>query len=120
MTTYFIMNGVDWTPYIDVRTYAVNQAAEVKEWQDGNGRYHQDFIRGRLSGSFKIGFKDPALMAQWENAVAIGSYHAATVYVNNLSGTTETELFIKTTAMTTRDETNGRVWTEYTVNVEEA
>lgn len=119
MTTYLVIDNVDWTPYIDVRTYAINQKAEVKEWQDGNGRYHQDFIRGRISGSFKIGFKDAATMADWENAVAIGGYHHATVYVNNLSSTVETDVFIETTAQTTRDEVNGRIWTAYTVNLEE-
>ena len=121
MQTYLILNSTDWTPDIDVKNYAVNRAPVTEEWTDGNGRKHRDVIRqeGRISGSFQIGFKDADKIAAWENSLNMNSFHQVELYVNNISDTVETDVFLDVTAMTTRDDVNGRIWTVYQVNVEE-
>ena len=119
--SYFILNNTDWTEHIDVKTYAVNRAAVTTEWQDGNGRYHRDIIRhdGRITGTFQIGFKDPALIAAWENSLNMNTFHDVSLFVNNISDMVQTDVFLDVTAQTRRDELNGRIWTVYQVNVEE-
>lgn len=121
MAVYFVMNNTDWTPYIDLKTYAINRGASFTEWQDGNGRFRRDVLRqdGRITGTFQIGFSDPVKIAAWENSVSLNTSHHVQIYVNNISSLVETDVFLTITAQTRRDELNGRIWTVYQVNVEE-
>lgn len=51
------ISTTDITKFILAGSYDVNRVDEWLKWQDGNGKYHRDKVRGRVEGNFKMKFK---------------------------------------------------------------
>ena len=57
MSVLFKIDTEDFTPYVVVGTYAVNNEEETETWVDLCGTTHHVFIRNRVRGSFDLAFK---------------------------------------------------------------
>lgn len=119
----FIIDGKDFTPYIDADAYAVDRKDEYEEWQDGNWISHRIISRTRVSGSFQIGFSHEEDRDSFLEALAAarkqGGYYLAAVYVNNVDEIVAADIYMEITNITKRDVVNNRMWSVFSVKIEE-
>lgn len=48
----------DYTRFIKMPTYTVNDVDQYNEWTDANGGYHRDVYRSSAQGTFTLLFED--------------------------------------------------------------
>lgn len=79
-------NIVDYTNYITVPSYKVNNKPFYTEWTDGDLNIHRDIQRYYLEGSFTLYFTDPeeyqAFLSRYKR-VMVDGHIPAYVYSNN-------------------------------------
>lgn len=121
--TLLQIGNTDLTDYIDIQNYEVNKEPVYEEWTDGNHVKHRNKIRTRISGSFKVGFKTAAeataFITLLTNSITSGSYYTASIYTNDDDTLNTADIYLDGTAIIKRDLLNGRVWHEYSLEVEE-
>ena len=91
MSQLFIVNENDFTQFIEVPSYKVNENDISDDWEDGNRRKHKYIIRSQIKGTFTLKFTniedyDNFFSVINENKIATGEYSGAvlaSVYVNN-------------------------------------
>lgn len=59
ITQLFKIGEVDWTPYLTVPDYSVNDIPVYDEWTDANKTKHRDLACSKLNGTFTV--KCPSL-----------------------------------------------------------
>ena len=98
----FIINGIDFTRFITVPSYKVNELDVFDEWEDGNRRKHKYIVRSQIKGSFTLKFTNIDDFNNFfatvnSNKVATGDYAGAvlaTVYMVNRNAVKSTYVFI--------------------------
>ena len=84
----FVMGIHDYTQFIKMPTYQVNQIDVYNEWTDANGTIHRDVYRTSTEGSFTLWFDDHDDYEQFisdinEFKTVQEGYILAEVYINN-------------------------------------
>lgn len=98
----FMIGEDDFTPYITVPSYKINNVPVYNTWTDANYKQHRDILRYKISGSFKLLFNSETDLNRFlddiENMedVTTGTVPVK-VYVNNLSRQEEIDAFISFT-----------------------
>lgn len=119
----FKIEGTDITPAIDVQNYNVNRTEIYESWTDGNLREHRNTVRGKIAGTFPVGFASYEDLQAFTTLLAserqADGYYNVKSSVNNISTQVEYQAFIETTATGKYDDLNGRVWLVMTVTVTE-
>lgn len=95
----FNIAGKDFTTFITVPSYLVNQDGDYIEWIDLNRRKHRYLTRSKVSGSFTMLFSNindyyEFLNTINENRTANGYISGCIVYCNNIMTTETVDLFI--------------------------
>lgn len=120
---FFKIGSTDITPTIDVQNYNVNRTEIYESWTDGNLREHRNTVRGKIAGTFPVGFASYAdlqtFVALLNSARQPDGYYNIESSVNNLPDTVEYQAFVETTATGKYDDLNGRVWLVMSVTVTE-
>ncbi len=84
-----VVDGLDWTPYITVPSYAVKLEPDYEEWFDGNHKKRRNVIRWKIIGKFTVKCPDSStyigLLQSLRNAAvdAGGYYMIDSVYIND-------------------------------------
>lgn len=121
--TLFQIGANDLTDYIDIQNYDVQKDPVYEEWTDGNYVKHRNVVRTRIKGKLKIGFRSNTDVTTFLSILAAnvqsGDYYSAQIFTNDDNTLNSANIFIKDVATIKRDLTNGRVWHEYTLEVEE-
>lgn len=119
----FKVGNTDLTDYLDIQGYNVNKTEEFSEWTDANYVHHRNVVRTRLSGSFRLGFKNTAEVTSFLNVldtnVQPGNYYPASVFANNDNTLHSASIYLDGVAEIKRDLVNDRVWHEYEIDLEE-
>lgn len=121
MITFFTIGGFDITPHMDFQNYEMNQESMYESWVDGNGVEHRNMYRTKITGEFKVGFKNKfdldAFMNLLASTINSDGYYPVSAYVLN-TGTVESfGAFITTEAESKWDFINSRVWHELTCTI---
>lgn len=95
----FNIAGKDFTTFITVPSYLVNQDGEYIEWTDGNYKKHRYLTRSKVSGSFTMLFNNVNDYYNFLNTInekktAGGYIPGCIVYCNNIMRTENVDLFI--------------------------
>lgn len=118
----FRIHDVDFTGHIQMPSYTINSQPIYEEWQDGNGIYHRDIVRRRISGSFTMWFNDLSEYYEFLDYVndseETGGYCNISLYVNNLHEVADLEAFISLEPANT-EPTMSQQHEGFTVNIEE-
>lgn len=91
MSQLFTINSTDFTPFITVPSYKVNEFDISDDWEDGNKRKHKYIVRTQVKGSFTMKFQKSTDFNNFfsvidTNKVTSGEYSGAclaSVYVQN-------------------------------------
>lgn len=123
MATLFSINGNNVTSDMDIQNYQMDMQDEYTEWIDGNGTRHHDVSRTRISGTFRLGYKNGTDYATFQTMLAAAKQsnnsYPVSAYVNNTDTTENFDAFLTMTTSVKRDEKNSRIWYEVSVTVEE-
>lgn len=80
----FILNDIDYTTHIVVPSYSVQSEPVVKQWEDATYTNHNDLLRWRMTGSFKIYFDTNEELDDFldtlNNLRGVDNYIPATLY----------------------------------------
>lgn len=97
----FVINNEDFTHFIKVPSYQVNQLPLYNEWQDANGTYHRDIYRTQVEGSFTIWFEDQQDYFEFYRMVNANTtsegWILLTVYMNNMDNVYTSKFFLTMT-----------------------
>jgi len=116
-----IGESYDLTPFVDINNFQINQEDVVQEWTDGNWSIHRGFIRTRIQGTVRLGFRNTAdyntFLTNMESLkTTTGNYYGSysvTSFVNNV-GSANVEksytAYIKRVGQAQWDTVNGRQW----------
>ena len=118
------INSVDFSAYVNQRSWKVQQAKEYAVWVDGNRMTRRTFTRTKIAGSFTLTFLSATdystFLAAVEAATTADDYTAVTLYVNNLDNQQTINAFLTLTVKTAwNQQTNASAVFEVTVKVEE-
>ena len=123
MATLFSINGNNVTSDMEIQEYVMDMTDEYTEWMDGSGTRHRDVYRTRISGTFRLGYKNGTDYAAFQTMLAAAKQsnnsYPVSAYVNNTDTTESFDAFLTTSTSVKRVETNGRIWYVVTVTVEE-
>lgn len=100
------INSVDFTQYVNVKTYTMQRLDSYTSWTDGNWVTHRVIARQKVSGSFTMTFTTEAAYNAFKaavNAVKTEGYCPVSVYVTNEKTTRMINAFL--------DYTTRLVWT---------
>lgn len=121
--TLFQIGNTDLTDYVDIQNYDVQKEPIYEEWTDGNYVNHRNIVRTRIKGTVKVGFRNSTDVASFlsvlSSNVQAGGYYPASVFTNDDNTLNTANIFISDVAEIKRDLVNGRVWHEYTLEIEE-
>lgn len=121
--TLFQIGNTDLTDYVDIQNYDVQKEPIYEEWTDGNYVNHRNIVRTRIKGTVKVGFRNSTDVASFlsvlSSNVQVGGYYPASVFTNDDNTLNTANIFISDVAEIKRDLVNGRVWHEYTLEIEE-
>ena len=121
--TLFKIGNTDLTDYVDIQNYDVQKEPIYEEWTDGNYVNHRNIVRTRINGTVKVGFRNSTDVASFlsvlSSNVQTGGYYPASVFTNDDNTLNTANIFISDVAEIKRDLVNGRVWHEYTLEIEE-
>lgn len=119
----FVLNGIDFTDKIIVGSYEVNSSEEYDEFQDGNGKYHRNVLRERISGVFEMRFLNTkeyeAFISHWRAYKIAGANHVS-LFVNNKNAIMPADVFITISPKMTLKGNGTRAYESFKVNVEES
>lgn len=98
----FIIGDHDYTEFITVPSYKINNGPVYNEWTDANYKKHRDILRYKITGTFKMLFNTEEDLNQFLDDIynyedASGGYIPVTVYVNNLSNQQTIDAYISFT-----------------------
>lgn len=92
------INGVDFSSFINQRSYKMQAQKEYTSWVDGNRITRRAFLRERTTGSFNLTFLTPAELASFVSALTAATvaddYATLTAYVENKHELMEIEAFV--------------------------
>lgn len=121
--TLLSIGGTDLTEFVDKQNWDVNRTPVFKDWTDANQVIHRHVMRYRISGSFKIGFKEVADVTSFLTLLEAnrqsGEYYTAQVFSNDDNTLHTAEIFLDGVAEIKRDLQNGRQWHAYSIDLEE-
>lgn len=121
--TLCTVNGVDVTRYIDKDSYQVNSEDVYESWQNGYFKEIRIPIRKRVKGSFTIrcgnGLSFATFLSNW-NAVTTNSLATIGVFVQNESDFQAIETYYQMTGVKHVEHSNGAIYDEVTVKIEES
>lgn len=89
---------VDYSYKIVEGTYKVDKEAVTYNWEDGNYKEHQEILRTRTAGSFKMKFFRWSDYVQFLSDMALvksGTEYALTVYATNTNEQVSGNFFVK-------------------------
>ena len=102
------INSVDFSAFVNQRTWKVQNAKEYVTWVDGNRKTRRTLSRRKVTGTWTMTFTDPddydAFMAAIEAVTTNDDYAAITLYVDNEHQLMTINAFITLTTRT--------VWTQ--------
>ena len=116
------INGVDFSSFVDAKTYAITSEDLYRSWTDANGTEHRVVYRKKISGSFKLEFFDYQNYEALLTAVELtdNTYASCMLPVNNVNGTaTVHNVFLTVTPAFTKDRLGNILKTVATVKVVE-
>ena len=96
------VENVDFTQYITVPSYKVNEFDDTEDWKDGNGKKHKNLIRTQIRGTFTLKFFNVTEFNRFfeileANKIVSGENSCsvlATVYVQNKNIVKTTYVFV--------------------------
>ena len=98
------INSVDFSGYVNKKSYEVQQNTEYVEWVDGNHKTHRSVTRQKVSGKFTLTFLSITDYTTFRTNVAAATnaegYVAVTLYVNNTQASATINAFLDITAKT--------------------
>lgn len=90
----FKVGTTDYTGNVVQNTWDVNKLPVYKEYKDANEEKHKRFLRNKISGSFKMVFKDltdfAAFQTTLDNARSATNFTVFCTVYDNKHSTTET------------------------------
>ena len=95
----FIINGYDYTKYVQDDSYKINQVNIGETWTDANHKKHKDDIL-KVQGSLKMAFVQISEFNQFLidlNDSNYGGYYHCTLFVVNLNTSKTIDCFIDIT-----------------------
>ncbi len=124
----FIINETDFTQFIEVPSYRVNEVDISDDWKDGNYVMHKNIVRSQIKGSFSVKFTNIADFDNFftvinENKIATGDHSGAvltSVYVNNKNEVKSAYLFITADPANTKPLFAAPSYDGFEVTIEEA
>ena len=127
MAQLFVINNNDFTPFITVPSYKVNEVDISEDWEDGNKRKHKHIVRTQVKGTFTLKFQTPTQFNNFfsvleTNKVASGEYSGAclaSLFISNKNLVRSTYVFITSDPADTLPLFNGGTYDGFEVTVEE-
>lgn len=116
------INGVDFSSFVDAKTYAITSEDLYRSWTDANGTEHRVVYRKKISGSFKLEFFDYQNYEALLTAVELtdNTYASCMLPVNNVNASSVLyEVFLTVTPAFTKDRLGNILKTVATVKVVE-
>lgn len=118
------INNVDFSSYVNQKSYKVQQAREYTTWVDGNRITRRTITRTKIAGSFTMTFRTPTAYSAFRTAVAAATtdddYTAVTLHVDNLDSVQTINAFLTLSTKTARNQqTNDSAVFEVTVTIEQ-
>lgn len=125
--TLLSINGVDFTKNIVVPSWAINSTEIATAWTDGNGIFHRDVTRTRVTGTFS--FKDrsrnqsddyAAFRAALDAVATANNAYTLTVWINNEEQARTIESYLTYTPSMTRSKSGGPIYPDaFQIRLEE-
>ena len=118
------VNGVDITPYINSKSYEMNEESQFESWMDGNYVEHRIYTRPRVHGTFDVilfGLNDmdtEAFLTNW-NAAVNNHVLTAQVFVQNTNIFKTVNAFFTFNGTFHREMINGNYCDKLTVEIQE-
>lgn len=118
------VNGTNITPYINRKTYKMNQEDIYESWENANMIESRILIRTRIKGSFEVsvyGRNDmdyEAFLSLWNSAVDNGVVTIG-VYVQNTNEFEAIEAYYKTSGVAHNRLMGGSYFDRVTFEIEE-
>lgn len=123
-TTLFKVNTTDYSDHIVADSYQVRQSDVYKTYEDANGATHRRFIRTKISGKFKIFFRQMTDYASFISTLdtnrSATNYSIPVSVYDNYSGTLKTiNAFIDFKPTITLDATLNEYMEPIEITIEE-
>lgn len=119
------INNVDFSSYVNQRSWKVQKSNEYASWVDGNRISRRTIVRTRISGAFTLTFLSATALSSFTTAVAAATatdgYTTVKVYVNNENQLEEINAFLTTSTKTvwTQDANQNPAVFQVSVNLEQ-
>lgn len=98
MKQFFIINGIDFTEFINERKYKMSRVDINRKWTDGNWTVRQSRMRQQIQGAFVMTFYSLEEYESFRNAVTAATNYegwcAAKVYVTKENAIADIKAFI--------------------------
>lgn len=124
----FVINGEDFTQYIEVPSYRVNETEIADEWVDGNRVTHRHIVRTQVKGTFVLKFTTIQAFNHFfdvvnTNKIQLGDYSGAviaTAYMVNRNDVHSGYFFISSDPQDTLPIIGQTGWEGFEVTIMEA
>lgn len=123
----FVVNETDFTQFIEVPSYRVNEEDISDDWEDGNRVTHKNIVRTKIKGSFTLKFTniedfDNFFAVINANKVATGMHSGAvlaSVYINDKDVVKSAYIFVKADPANTKPLFASPSYDGFEVTIEE-
>lgn len=123
-----VINENDFTRFIEVPSYRVNETEVADEWVDGNRVTHRHIVRTQVKGTFVLKFTtiedfNNFFSVVEENKIRVGDYSGAviaTAYMVNRNATHSGYFFIEADPQDTLPIIGRTGWEGFEVTITEA
>ena len=127
MAQLFSINNTDFTPFITVPSYKVNELDISEDWTDGNKRKHTYIVRTQIKGSFTLKFQTPEQFNEFfsiieTNKIRSGEYSGAcltSLFVTNRNTVRSVYIRINADPANTLPLMNSKNYDGFEVQIEE-